>query len=114
MTSTEDWLNWHEDQTTTTTTTPAPTPATPVSTIEPQVIYENYDTKYNVYDDDPDPKSPTQNNHDDRITLSNTAPSTILVIGIIVVAVIAIILIVVIVLKTRTRVDGDFKVDDSR
>ncbi|TRY78868.1 hypothetical protein TCAL_10650 [Tigriopus californicus] len=105
--TTEDWLHWQS-------TTEAPKPLTKapiISTSKPQIIYENYDTKYNVYDNEPEIKDPPpQNNH----VSAATAPSTILVIGIIVFAMIAIVLIVVIVLKTRTSADGNFKVEEAR
>lgn len=93
-------------------------------------IYENYDTKYNVYDDEPEVQeySPTSATLDscangralvfqikdppppnNRVTAA-TAPSTVLVIGIIIFAMIAIVLIVIIVLKTRTSGDPNYKV----
>ncbi len=126
--------NWHhklwdsqEEEKVATTTTSTPPPR--LSTLRPPVIYENYDTKYNVYDEEPDPKAPppevgpggggSQINEVHKV--SGLAPSSILVIGIIACSVVAMVAIVVIVLKTRTRVDGataadaaDFKVDGSR
>ena len=94
--TTEDWVNWPE---TVSTEPPPPPPPVPDASERPQVIYENYDTKYNVYDNEPDPKTPDAQYP--GTVKATTAPSTILVIGIIVFAVIAIILIVIIVLKTR-------------
>ena len=94
--TTEDWLHWPDNSV---TDPPPPPPPSPEVSERPQVIYENYDTKYNVYDNEPDPKQP-ETTYPGSIK-STTAPSTILVIGIIVFAVIAIILIIVIVLKTR-------------
>ena len=47
--------------------------------MKPQVIYENYDTKYNVYDNDPDPKDPPVEHHFPNRVTEATAPSTILV-----------------------------------
>ncbi len=67
------------------------------------MIYENYDTKYNVYDNEPDPKEGYEEDvaGGRNIAFATIAPSTILVIGIIGVAIVAIILICCIVLKTR-------------
>ena len=36
-----------------------PFPSLPSGTLSPQIVYENYDTKYNVYDKEPEPKPPT-------------------------------------------------------
>ena len=68
-----------------------------------QIIYENYDTKYNVYDNEPDPKDEFEEDIPGgrNIAQASLAPTTILVIGIIGVAIVAIILISCIVLKTR-------------
>lgn len=91
-------------------------PPPPVVTHRPQVIYENYDTKYNVYDSEPEPKTPPEGGGAGggyRVTEA-AAPGTVLVIGIIAGALIAVILIVMIVLKMRTRVEGAYKVDESR
>ena len=70
---------------------------------KPQQTYENYDTKYNVYDSEPEPKPDNGGNggsggggRNYRFS-SASAQGTILVIGIIAGALIAIVLIVVIV-----------------
>ncbi len=108
------------------------------TTNKPQVIYENFDTKYNVYNAEPKPKdNEYEGGGGYRVTEAAT-PGTILVIGIIVGALIAVILIgtyllkyignftnvfrnvylylfsVIIVLKMRTRDEGAYKVDESR
>ncbi len=86
-----------------------------------QVIYENYDTKYNIYDKEPEPKPPSPGGKGSsggaggfHIATDAAAPGTFLVIGIIAGAIIAIVLIVIIVFKMRTRGDSSYKVDDSR
>lgn len=93
-----------------------PFPTVAVATHRPQVIYENYDTKYNVYDSEPEPKNPEDSlgsgGSGGGFRISEAATQgTVLVIGIIAGALIAVILIVIIVLKMRTRVEGNFKVD---
>jgi hypothetical protein len=81
-----------------------------------QIVYENYDTKYNVYDKEPEPKPPTSGKGGTtsgggfHITTEAATPGTVLVIGIIGGAIIAVILIVIIVLKMRTRSEGGYKV----
>ena len=77
-TTTEDWINWREDENEANVNLAASTPH-PWSTMKPQVIYENYDTKYNVYDNDPDPKDPPVEHHFPNRVTEATAPSTILV-----------------------------------
>ena len=77
-----------------------------VITHKPQVVYENYDTKYNVYDSEPEPKNIPENSDNGGFRVTEAAsPGTLLVIGIIAGALIAVILIVIIVLKMRTRVE---------
>ncbi len=89
-----------------------------VATHRPQVIYENYDTKYNVYNSEPQPKNPEDEagsvgvGGGFRINVAANS-GTFLVIGIIAGALIAVILIVIIVLKMRTRVEGNFKVEET-
>lgn len=85
-----------------------------VATHRPQVIYENYDTKYNVYDSEPEPKNPELESEGGFPSISEHAtPGTVLVIGIIAGALIAIVLIVIIVLKMRTRTEQSFKVEQN-
>ena len=94
---------------------PTQEPYPTVGTSRPQVIYENYDTKYNVYDSEPEPKAPVEGEEDGKghkVTKA-AAPVTVLVIGIIAGAVIAVVLIVIIVLKMRTRSENTLKVDES-
>lgn len=77
-----------------------------VITHKPQIVYENYDTKYNVYDSEPEPKNIPENSDNGGFRVTEAAnPGTLLVIGIIAGALIAVILIVIIVLKMRTRVE---------
>ncbi|XP_071742719.1 neurexin 1 isoform X2 [Lepeophtheirus salmonis] len=84
------------------------------SSQRPPIIYENYDTKYNVYDNEPEPKTPIYDTDRPRVTSAATS-STIMVISIILVAIIAIILIIFIVLRMRTRdEDRGYKVEESR
>jgi len=75
--------------------------------------YENYDPKYNLYEDPEDyeteSETPTL-----RVNYASSTSSTILVIGIILVVIIAIILIIVIVLKMRTKDDVNYKVEESK
>ena len=127
-TTTEDWEKSLYGEPLTTTRGPTTTEQRVVEQNQNVQIYENYDTKYNVYDDEPDVsrkregtkklgcfheslcfqiKDPPPPNN--RVTAA-TAPSTVLVIGIIIFAMIAIVLIVIIVLKTRTSGDPNYKV----
>ena len=94
---------------------PTQEPYPTVGTNRPQVIYENYDTKYNVYDSEPEPKAPSDgaDGGAGHTVTKATAPVTVLVIGICAGALIAVILIVIIVLKMRTRVENNYKVDET-
>ena len=85
----------------------------------PQQTYENFDTKYNVYNSEPQPKPGSEYENNSKsgkggVVFKAAAPGTILVIGIIAGALIAIILIVIIVLKMRTRSEGHYKVEETR
>ena len=85
----------------------------------PQQTYENYNTKYNVYDGEPKPKPGSETKGNSKggsggVVFKAAAPGTILVIGIIAGALIAVILIVIIVLKMRTRSEGHYKVEETR
>ena len=84
-----------------------PFPSLPSATLSPQVIYENYDTKYNVYDKEPEPKPPVPGKGGSggsfHVTTEAATPGTVLVIGIIAGAIIAVILIVIIVLKVAVE-----------
>ncbi len=97
-----------------------PFPSLPSGTISPQIVYENYDTKYNVYDKEPEPKPPTTGKGSPNgsggfhVATEAAAPGTVLVIGIIAGAIIAVILIVIIVLKMRTRAENAYKVEEAR
>ena len=44
---------------------PTSQPFPTVATHKPQVIYENYNPKYNTYDSEPKPKSPANNEGDE-------------------------------------------------
>ena len=94
---------------------PTQEPFPTVGTNRPQVIYENYDTKYNVYDSEPEPKAPVDGDDGgagQRVTEA-VAPVTVLVIGIIAGSLIGMVLIVIIVLKMRTREENNYKVDET-
>ena len=84
---------------------PTKEPYPTVITHKPQIVYENYDTKYNVYDSEPEPKNVPENSDNGFRVTEAASPGTLLVIGIIAGALIAVILIVIIVLKMRTRVE---------
>lgn len=75
-------------------------------------VVKAYDDKNNLYDND-NFKRADDHGSGSSTFMRTTAPSTILVIGIIIVAIVALILIVIIVLRTRTRYEA-YKVDDSR
>lgn len=94
---------------------PTPPPYPTVATHQPQIVYENYDTKYNVYDDEIQPKDPPPGGSSGggfKVTEA-AMPGMVLVIGIIAGALIAAIIIVIIVMKMRTRSEGGYKVDET-
>ena len=82
-------------------------------TNRPQVIYENFDTKYNVYDSEPEPKAPEEGGTGNHPITKAGQPVMVLVIGICAGALIAMVLIVIIVFKFRTRVENNYKVEET-
>ena len=76
--------------------------------------YQNYDTKYNVYDDDFDLRPEAQPDDDKVVLTKANSRGPLLLIGIISGAIIAIVLIIIIVLKMRTRGDPRYKMEEAR
>ena len=71
----------------------------------------NFDTKYNVYDSEPEPKAPEEGGTGNHPITKAGQPVMVLVVGICAGALIAMVLIVIIVFKFRTRVENNYKVE---